>query len=188
MSTGIFRPTRRAVRANLRGLPNDSTYSRASLVWPSCSHQVSRSLLDTSYLSPADTNDEQPMPSRDSCSSSAMPIPPDCTTSPAWPGSGCRAPNVASRASPGTASPKQLGPTSRMPYRRQVASRSGPASPRPAVTTTRERIPRRPHSAATLVTAAAGTAITARSGTSGRSATEAAHGRPSIECARGLTG
>ena len=32
VSTGIRRPTRRAVRANSRGLPNDSTYRIASRV------------------------------------------------------------------------------------------------------------------------------------------------------------
>ena len=63
VSTGICCPTRRAVRANFRGLPNDSTYSTASLVRRSCSHQVSRSLLDTSYLSPTEANDDTPIPS-----------------------------------------------------------------------------------------------------------------------------
>ena len=57
--------TRRAVRANLRGLPNDSMYSTASLVRPSCSHHISMSLPDTSSFSPTDANEEIPMPSRD---------------------------------------------------------------------------------------------------------------------------
>ncbi len=60
VSTGSLRPTRRAVRANPRGLPNDSTYSTASLVCSSCSHQVSMSLLETSYLSPTEANDDTP--------------------------------------------------------------------------------------------------------------------------------
>jgi len=77
VSTGIRRPTRRSVRANLRGLPNDSTYSTASLVSPFCSHQVSMSLLDTSYLSPTETNEETPMPSRDRCARNDTPTPPD---------------------------------------------------------------------------------------------------------------
>ena len=58
--------TLRAVRANLRGLPNDSMYSTASRVTPSCSHHVSMSLPDTSSLSPTEANEEMPMPSRDS--------------------------------------------------------------------------------------------------------------------------
>ena len=57
--------TRRDVRANLRGLPNDSMYSTASLVRPSVSHHISMSLPDTSSLSPTDANEEIPMPSRD---------------------------------------------------------------------------------------------------------------------------
>ena len=65
-STGMLAVTRRAVLANLRGLPNDSMYSTASLVTPSCSHHISMSLLDTSSLLPTDANEEMPMPSRDS--------------------------------------------------------------------------------------------------------------------------
>src|SRR5215472_5940112 len=64
VSTGILWPTRRAVRANPRGFPYDSRYKMASLVCSSCSHQVSMSLLDTSYLSPTEANDETPTPSR----------------------------------------------------------------------------------------------------------------------------
>src|SRR6266487_1223624 len=65
VSTGICLPTRPAARPNLRGLPNDSTYSTASSVTPSCSHQDSMSLLDTSSLLPTEANDEIPMPSRE---------------------------------------------------------------------------------------------------------------------------
>ena len=88
VSTGIRCATRRAVPANLRGLPNDSTYRTASWVTSSCAHQVSRSVGDTSYLSPADANEDTPIPSRDICSSSAIPTPPDCTISPATPRTG----------------------------------------------------------------------------------------------------
>ncbi len=115
VSTGILRPTRLAVRANARGLPKDSTYSTASRVCSSCSHQVSRSLLETSYLSPTEANDDTPMPSRPNSSSSAIPIPPDCMTRPARPGCGWVAANVAFSRALGTAIPKQLGPTRRMP-------------------------------------------------------------------------
>ncbi len=54
--------------------------------------------------------------------------------------------------------------------------------------TTRDRTPRCPHCAATSVTAASGTAITATSTCSGRSVTDARQCRPSSELARGLTG
>jgi hypothetical protein len=86
--TGMLAPTRRAVRPNLRGLPNDSRYSTASVVARSCSHHISRSLPDTSDLSPREANEEMPMPSRLNCSSSAMPTPPDCTARPAIPAAG----------------------------------------------------------------------------------------------------
>ena len=181
--------TRRAVRANLRGLPNDSMYSTASRVTPSCSHHSSMSLLDTSSLSPTDANEEIPMPSRDRWSTMAKPRPPDCMTRPATPGRAGRAANVASRPRPGTATPKESGPISRMPYRRQVASRApfAPASS-PAVITTRDRAPRWPHCSATSSTPAAGTATTARSTASGRSVTEARRRSPSIAAACGFTG
>ena len=171
----------------MRGLPNDSTYSTAIRVTPSCTHQVSRSLLDTSYLSPTDANDDTPIPSRDRCSSTAIPTPPDCTTSPATPGRNWPPAKVAFSPAAGTSTPRQFGPTSRMPYRRQMASRSAPSAPRPEVITTRARTPRRPHASATSGTAAAGTAMTARSGTSGRSATEATQWMPSMLWPCGLT-
>ena len=83
--------------------------------------------------------------------------------------------------------PKQFGPTSRMPYWRQMASRSPPAAPRPEVITMRARTPWRPHCAATSGTADGGTAITARSTCPGSSSTDATQGTPSIVWARGLT-
>src|SRR5690348_6662804 len=106
------------------------------------------SLLDTSYLSPTEANEDTPMPSSDMCRSSEIPIPPDWTTRPAAPGAGWPAANVASSPRGGTATPKQLGPTRRMPCRRHTASRSGPWEPRPEVTTTRDRTPRRPQRSA----------------------------------------
>ena len=79
VSRGIRCATRRAVRANLRGLPKDSTYRTAIWVTSSCAHQVSRSVGDTSYVA-GDAKEDTPIPSRDICSSSAIPTPPDCTT------------------------------------------------------------------------------------------------------------
>jgi len=61
-STGLARATRRAVRANLRGLPNDSRYSSTSPVRSSRSQKLSRSLAEMSALLPTDTNDERPSP------------------------------------------------------------------------------------------------------------------------------
>jgi hypothetical protein len=115
VSSGIRRLTLRAVRANLRGLPNDSTYSRPSRVTGSDSHHCSMSLLLTSYLSPTDANVDTPMPSRDSWSRSAMPTPPDCTTTPASPDVGREAANVASKPAAVFVIPRQFGPTNRIP-------------------------------------------------------------------------
>ena len=95
-STGLVRPSRRAIRANLRGLPNDSRYSTATRVAASRSHHISRSLLLTSYLSPVETNVETPSPMWASCSSNAIPTPPDWVATPIGPGGGSRRANVAS--------------------------------------------------------------------------------------------
>ena len=58
--SGGCRDTRRAMRANLRGLPNDSVYMAMTRVVSSSSQNCSRSLPDTSHLSPSDTNHDRP--------------------------------------------------------------------------------------------------------------------------------
>ena len=109
-------------------------------------------------------------------------------TRPVTPGLAGRAANVASRPRLGTATPKQSGPTRRMPWRRVMASRLALCfGSRPDVITTRDRTPRWPHCAATSSTWAAGTAITARSAGSGRSSGEARLGSPATWAARGFT-
>src|ERR1700684_1647317 len=145
------------------------------------------SLLDTSYLSPTDAKEDTPMPSRDRCPSSAIPTPPDCTTTPATPPAGWPAAKVAFSPIRGTTTPEQFGPTSRMPYLRHIASNPAPSAPRPEVITVRARTPLRPHPAATPGTAAGGTAITTRSTASGRSSTDATQGTPSRDRACGFT-
>ena len=71
----------------------------------------------------------------------------------------------------------QLGPLTRTPQSRAMAptrscsaSPSGPASAKPEVMMRAPPTPRDPHSSITLGTRSAGTAITARSTGSGRSA------------------
>src|SRR5450759_5995251 len=59
---GFERLTRRAIRANLRGLPNDSRYSMIKSVAPSASQYWMKSLPARSALLPTDTNDEIPEP------------------------------------------------------------------------------------------------------------------------------
>ena len=91
VSTGIrARPGGRCARSRGDCRTTRRT-ARPSRVRSSWSHHISMSLLDTSYLSPTEANDETPMPSRENCSSSAMPTPPDWTTRPATPGRGGRA-------------------------------------------------------------------------------------------------
>ena len=75
--TGSRALSRRAVRANLRGLPNDSRYSTASSVMPSASYHSSMSVPETSGLSPTEANEETPVPSRENCATSAAPTLPD---------------------------------------------------------------------------------------------------------------
>jgi hypothetical protein len=72
--------------------------------------------------------------------------------------------------------PRQLGPTIRMPYLRAIASscssRSAPAGPtslNPAVITISVRTPRSPHCSATTSARSFGTAMIARSMTPGTS-------------------
>ncbi len=84
---------------------------------------------------------------------------------------------------PGTISPRQFGPTIRVPKGRAASSsrfRSSrpwavpspsPPSPNPAVMTTMPRVPRRPSWSTRAGTVSGGVAITARSGVTGRSAT-----------------
>ena len=75
---GLRRDTRRAMRANLRGLPNDSRYSSTTSVPGSSSQYWSRSLPLTSALLPTDTKLDTPRPMRADRSRMAMPSAPDC--------------------------------------------------------------------------------------------------------------
>ena len=121
------------------------------------------------------------MPSRENCSTSAAPTAPDWTTRPVCPGKGRGTPNVAPSPIPGTARPKEFGPTRRMLPCRVASSRpESCAGVKSEVITTSDPTPRLPHSSAAATTRAAGTATTARSGASGSSATDGTHGMPSM--------
>ena len=179
---------RRAVLANRRALPNDSRYKTASSVLSSAPHHSSMSATETSSMSPTEANEEIPMPSRESCSARAAPTPPDWTAIPVLPGEGQRTASAASSPIPGTATPKEAEPSSRMLPCRVAASRPDSCSGvRPEVITARVLTPRLPHSRATSTTDAGGTASTARSGASGRSATDGTHRMPSMSPPCGLT-
>src|SRR5258707_13544948 len=95
------------------------------------------SLLDTSYLSPTDANDDTPIPSLVRCSSTAIPMPPDWTTRPALPGGGWAPAKVAFRPSGGAPPPQQAGAPHRTPRVRREPTTPAtrqvrvPPSPRP---------------------------------------------------------
>ena len=118
------------------------------------------------------------------CAASAsrpMPSAPDWEAMPTAPGGGEAAPNVAFSRMPAvrTATPRQLGPTSRTPAARAVRSscrsRSAPSvsvSPKPADRMTAAGMPRSPQSRITCSTAGPGTATIARSTGSGSASTD----------------
>ena len=95
---GLSWLTRRAIRANLRGFPNDSRYMRITSVSSSCSQYWRRSLPLMSALLPTDTNDEMPSSSSVLQSMSAMPSPPDWDWNATRPGMGRPGMNVAFEA------------------------------------------------------------------------------------------
>ena len=85
---GFCRDTRRAMRENLRGFPNDSRYIRITSVSGSSSQYCSRSLPEMSALLPTETNEESPSPSAPVSSMIASPSAPLWERNPTRPGSG----------------------------------------------------------------------------------------------------
>ncbi len=114
---GFLRPTRRAISRKRRGFPNDSRYSSTTSVPGSCSQYSSRSLPDTSALLPTLMKCEMPMPSARAVSRIASPSAPLCDENATRPGGGYGGANVPSMRTPSSvlSTPRQLGPTSRMP-------------------------------------------------------------------------
>ncbi len=114
---GLCRANRRAILANLRGLPKLSRYSRAISVAGSVSQYCSRSLPETSARLPAETKLDTPSPRRAASPSTATPSAPDWQKKPARPGSGATGASEAFSATAGSVliSPRQFGPTTRMP-------------------------------------------------------------------------
>ena len=82
---GLVRPSRRATRANLRGLPKLSRYSSTTSVAGSVSQYCSRSLPDTSARLPAETNVDRPSPRWRAAARIAMPSAPDWQKNPTRP-------------------------------------------------------------------------------------------------------
>jgi hypothetical protein len=143
---GLRRATRRAIRPNARGLPNDSRYRRTRFVSGSSSHHSSRSFDETSALLPIETNAENPSPRPLVFSSSARPRAPLCDEKPIRPSGSARGANVAFRRGSEMLIPRQFGPIRRAPWARTAArSRScrsrptGPTSAKPAALRARGR-------------------------------------------------
>ena len=119
---GLLRATRRASSANLRGLPNDSTYNRTTSVSGSSSHHSSRSFEETSALLPIETNADNPRPRDSAASSIASPSAPLWEEKPMLPTGAWREANVAFSRVAAEATPRQFGPMRRAPWARTRAS------------------------------------------------------------------
>ena len=178
-STCFSRARRRAMRANLRGLPNDSTYMSTRSVASSSSHHSSRSLVETSALLPIETKAEMPSPRPSARSSSARPSAPLCDENPMRPVGNARGAKVALSPTAVEAMPRQFGPTSRAPCARIMASScswrsrpSGPISAKPAEITQSAFVPLRSASSAAASTCSPGMQTTHRSMWSGISSME----------------
>src|SRR5579875_1274083 len=144
-----------------------------------------------------DTKLDRPMPRDDASARMAMPSPPDWEAKPMRPGTGAVGAKVAFMDTPGSVltTPKQFGPTTRMPATCAMRTSScwatapsPPASAKPAEITTSAPTPLAPQSSTTDGTAAAGTATTARSTSPGTARTVGQHGIDATEVAAGLTG
>jgi len=123
---GLLAETLRAIPANFRGLPTDSTYSAITRVRSSRSQASSRSLLLTSARLPTETNCEIPNPHLAAAETTAMPSAPDWEIRPSRPGRIGMPAKVALRRTAGSVltSPRQLGPRIRMPKARAIPTTS----------------------------------------------------------------
>ena len=114
---GFVLPMDLESRANLRGLPNDSRYSRITSVNGSDTQYPSRSLPEISALLPIDTTLENPRSRATVKSIAASPTAPLWLASPMRPAGGARGPKLAFMGARGSAliTPIQFGPIRRMP-------------------------------------------------------------------------
>ena len=188
-TTGLRRASRRATRANLRGLPIDSMYSSTSSVASSEYQYCIRSLPETSARLPADTKVDSPNPRPITSARMVTPSAPDWQKNPTRPAVGISGDRLAFSEIRGSAliTPSAFGPITRSPYERaRPASRrcrirpSSPSSANPLDTTTSPCTPFAAQSSTTSSTASAGTATTARSTRPSMPVTRSYAGTPSI--------
>ncbi len=127
---------------------------------------------EMSALFPMETNVDSPKPSSAACPMTAIPSAPLCERNPTRPVGGHVVANVPLSCTAGSVftTPMQFGPISRIPDARHTsrssrcnAAPSEPVSANPAEITTSPRTPFSPHSRATAMTCAAGTATNATS-------------------------
>ncbi len=197
VTTGLARLRRRARRLKWRGFPRLSMYMHTTSVLSSLVQYWSRSLLDTSARLPRATKDEMPIPRSRACPMIAAPTIPDSESSDTRPRRGTTLAKVACKRTSGSVLmiPRQFGPTTRTPQERATrstsASRAVPSAPsslNPAERITTPYTCLRPHSSTTAATESAGTAITARSTSSGMSRMLGAARTVATWCALGFTG
>ena len=170
-TTGLVRDTRRAIRANLRGLPNDSVYMAITVVLSSCSQNCSRSLPEMSLLSPSDTNQETPRSTSLALRRNDPPSDPDCMEMATPPGGKATSTSAAwSRVSGrGDAMPMLDGPMIRSPLRRARVTSAGTSTSVPStdVTITAPRMRLAMQASIVASRSLAGTEMIARETSSG---------------------
>ena len=197
MHTGLTRLTSRQISTKRAGLPKLSRYMSTTRVAGSSRQNSSRSLPLTSARLPMDTKLEMPMPSRQAFCRMLTPMAPDWLMKATGPGGGMTGAKVALSEYSGSvlSTPRQLGPTRRMPASRtrssSLAWRSAPSpsvSPKPAEMTTSPRTPAAAHCSATPSTCCLGTTTTARSTGPGSDSSEGQAGIEWIDAADGFTG
>ncbi|MFT5323163.1 MAG: hypothetical protein ACI8P0_001010 [Planctomycetaceae bacterium] len=152
--------------------------------------------MPTSSMLPTETKCENPIRSRTAQSRIDVPRAPDCEMNAICPAAGIVDAKLALSFTCGAITPRQFGPTIRMPSNSRTvassfcsrASPAGPVSRKPADRTMTPRIPAAPHSATMSGTESARVQTIARSTSSGKSRTLAKAGRSCTFLCFGLTG
>ncbi len=181
---GLVRDTRRAIRANLRGLPNDSVYIPITVVLSSCSQNWSRSLAEMSLLSPSETNHDTPRLTSRALRRNDPPSEPDCIEIARPPDGNATSTSAACRlvSGRGDAIPMLDGPMIRRPLRRARVTNAAMSMSLPSteVMITAPLMRLSMHASMVATRALAGTAMMANDTSSGSSPMLRQHGWPWI--------